>query len=95
LRRVDLFPVDFEQLIVRNPSRIVGDLDRLAIPGLFRADQLIGWVRFGSTAVTNDSFDNAGRFIEGRLNAPKASARENGGFYGSGRGILSVPKVNG
>jgi hypothetical protein len=69
--------VNVEQLIVRNPCRIVSDFDRFAIARLFRGDEFVGRIRFCSARITNDGFDDAFCFIECRLDAPKATASEN------------------
>ncbi len=90
LRRIDLLPVDVEQLLVRNFGRIVNDLDRFPIVGPLRTDQFVGRIGFCSAAVAYCRLNYTRRFVEGRLNAPKTTTGKNRGFRRCRLGILRL-----
>ena len=84
LSRIDLLPIDIEELIERDFGGIVGDLDRFAVLRFLRSDQIIRWIRFGPAAVAHAVSYHTGRPIERRLDAPETAPGENRRFSALG-----------
>src|SRR5207244_992125 len=84
LGRIDLLPIDVEQLLVGNFGRIVNNLDRFPVVRLLRADELVSGIGFGPAAVTDCRLDHTGRLVECRLNTPETTARKNGALCRGG-----------
>ena len=88
LGRIDLPPVNIEQLIVGDFGRIVSDLDRFPVACFFRRNEFVSGVRFGPAAITHDRFNHAFCLVECGLNAPKTAARQHRGSRFRRRRIL-------
>ena len=76
LRRVVLRPEDVEQLVVRDPVGVVGDLDHLGVTGLVRADVLVGRVFHLAAGVADARRGHSVELTERRLDAPEAAGAE-------------------
>src|SRR5262249_5802890 len=89
---IDLAPIDVEKLVVGNLRRVVGDFDRFAILCFFRRHELVSRVWLRAAAIAHHGFDNALRFVECRLNAPKTSTGENRGLGSRWSGTLPITR---
>src|SRR5439155_26972122 len=82
LRRIDVVPVDVEELRVRDFLRVVEDLDRFAVAGQPGRDLVVGWVLLGSAGKSGSDREDARKRLERCLHAPETASREGGAVDG-------------
>src|SRR5437773_2028776 len=80
-RRVVHVPEGVEQLRVRDPGRVVRDLDGFGVPGAARANLLVGHVVDVAALITRDGIDHARDLVEEVLDAPETSAGKSCFFH--------------
>src|SRR5579862_5878199 len=76
--RIDVVPVDVEQLLVARLLRIESDFDRLRMTCAALFNLLVARMLLGSAGISGLSFDHAWNRVEGALHRPEASAGEGG-----------------
>src|SRR4029079_9412947 len=76
LRRVVLAPEGLEQLLVRDPLRVVRHLHDLGVAGRVRANVLVGWVLECAALVADLGLGHAVELAERGLGAPEAAGAE-------------------
>src|SRR5262245_48347373 len=68
---IDVVPEHLEQLLITDPGRVIGDLDRLGVAGAPGGDLLVARVLRGAAAVAHDHRRDAVQGLERRLHAPE------------------------